>query len=83
MADSASDIAAFVESVHPYDSLPRDELRRVIRQFEPRSLKAGSKIYALNEHLPGLFLIMDGSVEVRDSSDSLISQLFPRNTLGE
>ncbi|HEV7434013.1 MAG TPA: DUF294 nucleotidyltransferase-like domain-containing protein, partial [Pseudorhizobium sp.] len=46
-------------------------------------LKAGSKIYALNEHLPGLFLIMDGSVEVRDSSDSLISQLFPRNTLGE
>ncbi|MCF6370224.1 DUF294 nucleotidyltransferase-like domain-containing protein [Rhizobium halophilum] len=83
MADSASDIAAFVESVHPYDSLPRDELQRVIRRFEPRRLKGGSKIYALNEHLPGLFLIMDGSVEVRDSSDSLISQLFPRNTLGE
>ncbi|MCJ8518719.1 CBS domain-containing protein [Pseudorhizobium tarimense] len=83
MADAASDIATFVETVHPYDSLPRDELQRVIRRFQPLHLKAGSKIYALNEQLPGLFLIMDGSVEVRDSSGSLISQLFPRNTLGE
>jgi len=83
MADAVSDIARFVETVHPYDSLPRDELKRVIARFQPRPLKAGSKIYALNELLPGLFLIMDGSVEVRDSSGSLISQLFARNTLGE
>lgn len=83
MADAATDIAKFVETVHPYDSLPRDERNRVIARFQPRRLTAGSSIYALNEPLPGLFLIMDGSVEVRDSSGSLISQLFPRNTLGE
>ena len=83
MANAVLDIAKFVETVHPYDSLPGDELKRVIARFQPRSLKAGSKIYALNELLPGIFLIMDGSVEVRDSSGTLISQLFPRNTLGE
>ncbi|HEX2148409.1 MAG TPA: DUF294 nucleotidyltransferase-like domain-containing protein [Pseudorhizobium sp.] len=83
MADAASDIAKFIETVHPYDSLPQDELARVIKRFQPTPIKAGSKIYALNEPLPGLFLIMDGSVEVRDASGSLISQLFPRNTLGE
>ncbi|MFN7103184.1 MAG: DUF294 nucleotidyltransferase-like domain-containing protein [Pseudorhizobium sp.] len=83
MAHAAADIARFVETVHPYDSLPRDELERVILRFVTRKLKAGSKIYALNDTLPGLYLIMDGNVEVRDSSGSLISQLFPRNTLGE
>jgi len=83
MANAAADIAKFVETVHPYDSLPRDELERVIGRFQRHKLKADSKIYDLNEPLPGLYLIMEGNVEVRDSSGSLISQLFPRNTLGE
>ena len=83
MANAAADIAKFVETVHPYDSLPRDELERVIGRFQRHRLKADSKIYDLNEPLPGLYLIMEGNVEVRDSSGSLISQLFPRNTLGE
>lgn len=83
MAAATSDILKFLETVHPYDSLPRPELERVAEGFVCKRLAAGTEVYGHGEHLPGLFLIMDGSVEVRDSSGTVISQLSPRNSFGE
>ncbi|MCY1664623.1 DUF294 nucleotidyltransferase-like domain-containing protein [Rhizobium sp. SL86] len=83
MGLATDDITRFLETVHPYDSLPRTEMETVAARFGFRRLSAGEKLYNLGEPLPGLFLIMDGQVDVHDAAGELISQLSPRNSLGE
>ncbi len=79
----ADAIRAFLDSVHPYDSLPRDELTQVVDSFSRREYPAGSEIYAAGEPLKGIFLIKRGAVEVIDRNGELVSILGPRNTFGE
>ena len=57
-------IVGFLETVHPYDSLPQDELARVATSFSRRDLAADQVIYTAGEQMEGLFLIMQGAVEV-------------------
>ena len=76
-------IIAFLETVHPYDSLPRNELVRVATSFGRREYRAGERIYEADEPLKGLYLIKRGSVEVTDRNGVLVSILGPRNTFGE
>jgi len=76
-------IKSFLESVHPYDSLPRDELVRVATSFSRREYPAGSGIYDAGEPIRGLFLIKRGAVEVIDRNGELVSLLGPRNSFGE
>ncbi len=83
MDTRADAIRAFLESVHPYDSLPRDELTHVVDSFSRREYPAGSEIYAAGEPLKGIFLIKRGSVEVVDRNGELVSILGPRNSFGE
>ncbi|ASY64873.1 putative signal-transduction protein [Sinorhizobium sojae CCBAU 05684] len=83
MEDTNPDIARFLETAHPYDSLPREELERVARKFRRVHVPAGGEIYKRGYPLPGLYLVMEGAVEVRDASGTVVSQLFPRNSLGE
>ena len=83
MSDDATSIIGFLETVHPYDSLPQDELARVATSFSRRELAADQVIYAAGEPMQGLFLIMQGAVEVMDPSGVLVSILGPRNSLGE
>jgi CBS domain-containing protein len=76
-------IRSFLESVHPYDSLPQDELTRVASSFGRREYPAGAEIYAAGEPLRGLYLIKRGAVEVIDRNGALVSLLGPRNSFGE
>ena len=83
MNDSTASVAAFLASVHPYDSLPRDELARVATSFSRRDIPAGTPVYAFGEPLAGLFLIETGGVEITDRNGGLVSLLGPRNSFGE
>ncbi|MFN3955808.1 MAG: DUF294 nucleotidyltransferase-like domain-containing protein [Pararhodobacter sp.] len=83
MDSRVSAITAFLESVHPYDSLPRDELARVAGSLGRREFPSGSEIYAAGEPLKGLYLIKRGAVEVTDRNGELVSLLGPRNSFGE
>ncbi|QYK41312.1 MAG: cyclic nucleotide-binding/CBS domain-containing protein [Paracoccaceae bacterium] len=76
-------ILGFLETVHPYDSLPQDELARVAGSFSRREYAAGEEVYHAGEPLKGLYLVKRGSVEVLDPSGALVSLLGPRNTFGE
>lgn len=78
-----SGISEFISTVHPYDSLPRDELARVAASFSRRSYPAGAAIYRHGELLPGLFLIESGTVLVADRNGESVSELGPRNSFGE
>jgi len=81
--DSTASVAAFLASVHPYDSLPRDELARVAGSFSRRDIPAETPVYAFGEPLAGLFLIETGAVEIADRNGGLVSLLGPRNSFGE
>jgi CBS domain-containing protein len=83
MSSDPTTIIGFLETVHPYDSLPQDELARVASFFSRRELDAGQLIYSAGDPTEGLFLIMQGAVEVLDPSGALVSLLGPRNSLGE
>ena len=76
-------VVAFLETVHPYDSLPRDDLVRVAGSFSRREFPAGAEIYAAGEPLKGLYLVKRGAVEVLDRNGGLVSILGPRNSFGE
>lgn len=83
MQSEGTTIEGFLATVHPYDSLPRDELARVAGSFGRRHLTAGVEIYGLGEPLAGLFLIESGGVEILDRNGALVSLLGPRNSFGE
>lgn len=83
MDTTLSTIIAFLETVHPYDSLPRDELARVAGSFSRREYSAGEEVYHAGEPLKGLYLVKRGSIEVLDPAGTLVSLLGPRNSFGE
>ncbi|MFN4204027.1 MAG: DUF294 nucleotidyltransferase-like domain-containing protein [Tabrizicola sp.] len=83
MDQDSAPLLAFLETVHPYDSLPRDEMARVAASFSRRHYDDGATIYTAGEPLTGIFLILDGSVEVLEPSGGLVSLLGPRNSFGE
>jgi CBS domain-containing protein len=83
MDQDASPLLAFLETVHPYDSLPRDEMARVAASFSRRHYDDGAVIYSAGETLTGIYLILDGTVEVLEPHGGLVSLLGPRNSFGE
>ncbi|MFZ1468697.1 MAG: DUF294 nucleotidyltransferase-like domain-containing protein [Paracoccaceae bacterium] len=83
MTQDNSALLAFLETVHPYDSLPRDEMARVATSFSCSHYDKNAEVYAAGQPLPGLYLIWQGSVEVLEPSGGMVSLLGPRNTFGE
>jgi CBS domain-containing protein len=83
MEQDETGLLAFLETVHPYDSLPRDEMARVAASFSRRHYDDAAVIYSAGEPMTGIYLILDGSVEVLEPSGGLVSLLGPRNSFGE
>ncbi|MGO4851210.1 DUF294 nucleotidyltransferase-like domain-containing protein [Phaeovulum sp. W22_SRMD_FR3] len=83
MTETHPAVTAFLQTVHPYDNLPPDELARVARSFSRREYLPGALIYAFGEPLGGLFLIKSGGVEITDRNGALVSLLSARNSFGE
>lgn len=77
------DIVGFIETVHPYNTLPKDELARVAGFFSRRDMTAETLVYEIGEPLAGIFLIESGGVEVLDRNGGLVSLLSTRNSFGE
>ena len=76
-------IIAFLETVHPYDSLPQDELARVATSFSRSETPAGETIYANGDPLTGIFLVNRGAIEVSERNGAVVSILGPRDSFGE
>ncbi len=81
--DQIDRILGFLETVHPYDSLPRDELVRVANSFSRRIFPKDAEVYAIGEPLKGIYLVKRGAVEITDRNGGLVSLLGPRNSFGE
>ncbi|MGR3636762.1 MAG: CBS domain-containing protein, partial [Shimia sp.] len=83
MTLTTDQIARFLRRMHPYDALPPEAVAEVATAFEVAGFAANAPIYAFGQDLPGLFLIYDGTVEVRDSHDVVVSHLGVGNSFGE
>lgn len=81
--DDLAALIGFLQSVHPYDSLPQDELARVARFFRRSDLPTQAPIYRIGDALDGLYLIQSGAVSVTDDNGTQVSLLGPRNSFGE
>ncbi len=81
--DDLPALIGFLESVHPYDSLPQAELARTAKLFRRLDLPAGAAIYSIGSPLEGLYLIQSGAVSINDASGVQVSALGPRNSFGE
>ncbi|TVP73234.1 MAG: cyclic nucleotide-binding/CBS domain-containing protein [Rhodobacteraceae bacterium] len=83
MTDTSPKVLEFLQNVHPYDSLPQDELARVASCFGRSEVPAGTVIYTSGDPITGVYLVKSGTVEVTDSHGALVSMLSPRNSFGE
>ena len=83
MSDTTQEIAAFLESVHPYDNLSADERNRIARKMNLLACQTGDLIYRIDDPLGGVFVIMSGEVETTDRNGAMVSLLTARNTFGE
>ncbi|MBY6134908.1 CBS domain-containing protein [Nocardioides marinus] len=81
LSDTA--LLRFLNSVHPYDSLPPVVLRELAPKLHLIEAPAGTQVYALGENLDGLYLVHTGEVEVTDENGIPVSNLGPRNSFGE
>ena len=75
--------ALFIASLHPYDSLPKDELARVAAAFLRRDWPEGAVVYRFGDRLGGLYLIEDAGVEITDRNGELVSILGRGNSFAE
>ncbi|WP_417588315.1 putative nucleotidyltransferase substrate binding domain-containing protein [Pararhodobacter oceanensis] len=76
-------IKVFLDSVHPYDSLPLDELVQTATSFSRREYKPGEQVYTKGDPLDGIYLVKRGTIEVTDGVGVTVSILGPRNSFGE
>ncbi|WP_305986075.1 DUF294 nucleotidyltransferase-like domain-containing protein [Roseibium sp. MMSF_3544] len=83
MSLSVDQILRFLKSLHPYDALPHNVQERLAERFEVRRVEPDAHIYSLGERLPGLFVIYEGAVKIRDENSVIVSHLVLRNTFGE
>ena len=83
MNQTLQPILDFLKAVHPYDSLPRNELVRVASSFVCMELPAHADIYRAGDPLKGLYLVQRGEVEILEPSGGLVSLLGPGNSFGE
>ncbi|AEV37611.1 cyclic nucleotide-binding domain (cNMP-BD) protein [Pseudovibrio sp. FO-BEG1] len=80
---TSAQILHFLKSVHPYDALPEADQEDLAGQIGVWEKASGEGIYQLGDDLPGLFLIYEGTAEIRDKNNAMISRLGIRNSFGE
>jgi CBS domain-containing protein len=73
----------FISTLHPYNTLPHDELGRVAGFFARQSVTAGTPVYHAGQPLDGLYLVDSGTVEITDTEGEIVSQLSRGNSFGE
>ena len=79
----SDDLTRFLSSVHPYDSLPEDELTALAARCSATECDAGSTLFKVGDVLDSLYIIASGEIEITDDAGVQLSILGPRNSFGE
>ena len=76
-------LAQFLASVHPYDSLPDAALHDLAEVATAQKHAKGAEIFGLGDRVSDLHVVVEGIVEITDETGVQLSILGPRNSFGE
>ncbi|QFT96447.1 Hypoxic response protein 1 [Roseovarius sp. THAF8] len=79
----SSDLAQFLRSVHPYDSLDDSDLDDLSTRCDAADFAAGADIFKLGDTVDSLYIVVTGEIEISDEAHVQLSLLGPRNSFGE
>lgn len=74
---------SFLAAIHPYDTLTKETLETLSSHIKTLSFEKGQTIYQQGQHLDGLYIIVDGTVEITIETGEHISTLRGKNSFGE
>ncbi|MDG1129962.1 MAG: DUF294 nucleotidyltransferase-like domain-containing protein [Paracoccaceae bacterium] len=80
---SADNLRRFLGTIHPYDSFPAEDLTRIAAQFRTLPIRTDDVIYRHGEPCEGLYVILEGEVEITSDTGEVVSHLQARNSFGE
>ncbi|TDT75118.1 CBS domain-containing protein [Litoreibacter halocynthiae] len=73
----------FLPNLHPYDVLPKATLGAIAKRVKVIDIAKGATVYDVGDTLQGLYIVVSGSVCVRDDAGHEISHLQSENSFGE
>ena len=83
MASETADIATFLGTLHPYDSLDPDRLADLAARTDRVDAAPETPLYTAGDRLDGLYIVVSGQIDVRDRNGQIVSLLGPGNSFGE
>lgn len=73
----------FLRALHPYDLISDAAFATLADAAIGREFVPAERIYEIGDRLPGIFLVVDGLVEITDGIGDVISVLGRGNSFGE
>ncbi len=74
---------SFLAAIHPYDTLTKETLETLCPKIQTMNFEKGEIIYKQGQPLDGLYIIVNGSVEISLETGEHISTLREKNSFGE
>jgi CBS domain-containing protein len=78
-----SHLTQFLASVHPYDSLPEQDLAALAAVCRDVNYQPGESIFSIGDTVAHLYVVVAGEVDITDDASVQLSLLGPRNSFGE
>ncbi|MEM7742702.1 MAG: DUF294 nucleotidyltransferase-like domain-containing protein [Pseudomonadota bacterium] len=83
MDQQLNEIETFLSSQHPYDTLSAERRADIANAIRCVVAPATSEIYRTGQSLEGLYIVVSGQIEVRETGGHVLSVLGPGNSFGE
>ncbi len=75
METELSEISSFIQSIHPFNSLPKPTLERLIRELSINYVRKGEALPPNGIQEPRLYIVRKGALSCISSDEELISRL--------
>lgn len=83
MASSSLDINRFLSELHPYETLTRGQIADLTLKLNYLTFNKGENIYSQGSPLKGLYIIVQGCVNITVPTGEQVSTLRAKNSFGE
>ena len=83
MTSTPLDTNRFLSGLHPYETLPHEQLAALTLKLESLTFNKGENIYSQGAPLKGLYIIVKGCVNITLPTGEQVSTLRAKNSFGE
>jgi CBS domain-containing protein len=82
MTDDRDSLRRFLESTHPFDTLPAERREALLPVMRAVDLGPGEAAYRVGERVAGIYAVAEGAVEIRAETGDTVLELRPGETFG-